>query len=347
MRKRSGSLLGAVLLAVGLGLVGYTLYSWFAEPADTTPVDARIDANNSALYADTAPWNQSTPLSQAGALGDRSYAALPGASLAVTEAAPAASNSTTSTTTPSAMPSTTSDSTKSPSTSATPTPSPDGTNITPLPGATVSSNSYPGATNSNTDPTGPTTPLSGTAEPTPSTTQPTVPFIDPPGSSLPSSIHVDATSPGMTTAPTPVAPATHKIESGDTLGSIAKKYLGKESRWTEIAKLNPGLDPHRLKIGDVVKLPEVSRSDAITTSPTGWAGATNASDPPSEIVVPLGSQTHTVREGDTFWIIAEQYYGSGVHWQSIYQANKPIVGANPDKLTTGMKLIIPPKPGGP
>ncbi len=345
MRKRSGSLLGAVLLAVGLGLVGYTLYSWFAEPADTTPVDARLDATDSAMFADTAPWNQPTPLSQTGGLGDRSYAALPGASPAVAETTPVATppadtsstNSTSATTTTPTSPSNPA-STVSPSDSMT---------STPLPGATISNNN-PGTNIGNADPAGPTTPLSGTAEhitTAPTTAQPTVPLIDPPGSTLPLSVNVDATptglTPGFSSAGGAGTPTTHKIESGDTLGSIAKKYLGKESRWPEIAKLNPSLDPHRLKIGDVVKLPEAAAGGSSSTS----TYTSSPSDPPSEIVVPIGSKTHTVREGDTFWIIAEEHYGSGALWQTIYRANKPIVGNNPDKLTTGMKLIIPPKPG--
>lgn len=52
-------------------------------------------------------------------------------------------------------------------------------------------------------------------------------------------------------------PKTHKIAPGDTLWSLAKKYLGSDSRWPEIKKLNgfTDADVHSLPIGKVVKLP--------------------------------------------------------------------------------------------
>jgi LysM repeat protein len=62
-----------------------------------------------------------------------------------------------------------------------------------------------------------------------------------------------------TPAPAKPAPAddaiVHKVASGETLATIAKWYSGKTTTWREIAAANPGLDPSRLKEGQVIRIP--------------------------------------------------------------------------------------------
>jgi flagellum-specific peptidoglycan hydrolase FlgJ len=48
----------------------------------------------------------------------------------------------------------------------------------------------------------------------------------------------------------------HTIKQGDTLWSLAVRYLGDGNRWIEIQALNGGIDPKRLRIGAVLKIPE-------------------------------------------------------------------------------------------
>ena len=48
---------------------------------------------------------------------------------------------------------------------------------------------------------------------------------------------------------------TYTIKKGDTLQSIAKKLLGKASRWQEIAKINNINDPRNLKVGKKIRVP--------------------------------------------------------------------------------------------
>jgi nucleoid-associated protein YgaU len=55
------------------------------------------------------------------------------------------------------------------------------------------------------------------------------------------------------------------------------------------------------------------------------------------------ADTYEVQSGDTLLSIAEQYYGDGTQWRRIYDANKDVIGSDPDKLKVGMKLKIPPK----
>ena len=48
---------------------------------------------------------------------------------------------------------------------------------------------------------------------------------------------------------------TYTIEKGDTLWSIAKRYLGNGKRYTEIIAANPGLDAAKLKVGQQIVIP--------------------------------------------------------------------------------------------
>ncbi len=52
-------------------------------------------------------------------------------------------------------------------------------------------------------------------------------------------------------------------------------------------------------------------------------------------------KTHTVKKGDTLWYIAKLYYGSGAQYTKIYNANKSIIGKNPNIIKVGMVLQIP------
>lgn len=47
---------------------------------------------------------------------------------------------------------------------------------------------------------------------------------------------------------------THKVMKGDTLWSIAKKYLGDGSKYPQLAKLNNIKNPNKISVGQVIKL---------------------------------------------------------------------------------------------
>jgi len=50
-------------------------------------------------------------------------------------------------------------------------------------------------------------------------------------------------------------PRKHVIVKGDTLYSLAKRYLGHGRRWKEIQAANPGLDPNKLRVGQEIVIP--------------------------------------------------------------------------------------------
>ena len=53
----------------------------------------------------------------------------------------------------------------------------------------------------------------------------------------------------------PAQAAAYMIVAGDTLRGIAARLYRDVGQWRSIAKSNPGLDPRRLRVGQVIKLP--------------------------------------------------------------------------------------------
>ena len=154
----------------------------------------------------------------------------------------------------------------------------------------------------------------------------TTPSINPPSS---------PTAPALSAKPV-VAPATaagtkYTIKAGDTLSTIAGDFYKDTRKWSVIAKANPGVDPSKLKIGQVINVPtDGAIARQATTVPER---ASNASRP--------AGTTHTVATGETLSAIAERYLGSKGAWKRLYEANKDAIGSDPAKLKVGTKLVIP------
>jgi nucleoid-associated protein YgaU len=53
-----------------------------------------------------------------------------------------------------------------------------------------------------------------------------------------------------------------------------------------------------------------------------------------------GGETYTVKSGDTLSKIGQHH---GVAWREIYEANKDVIGDNPDLIKPGQQLRIPKK----
>ena len=48
---------------------------------------------------------------------------------------------------------------------------------------------------------------------------------------------------------------TYRVRKGDNLEKIAQSQLGSRSRWVDVRKMNPNVDPRRMQIGGTIKLP--------------------------------------------------------------------------------------------
>lgn len=115
------------------------------------------------------------------------------------------------------------------------------------------------------------------------------------------------------------------MKPGDSLAGIWKQLTGSERGWEKLQAANPGLDPTRLKIGQVLKVPAFEAAAPTTPAAPVTAG-------PGE---------HVVKEGDTLSSIAADKLGAAKRWKEIYDANKATIGPDPAALKLGMKLVIP------
>ena len=87
---------------------------------------------------------------------------------------------------------------------------------------------------------------------TPVAGDPTVDTVD---TTSVTTTHVIATDVTIADPTPPAPPQTHTIRKGDTLWTLAGRYLGSGRRWTEIVDANPGLQAKRLPVGKTIRLP--------------------------------------------------------------------------------------------
>lgn len=84
---------------------------------------------------------------------------------------------------------------------------------------------------------------------------------------------------------------------------------------------------------------------APTVSSPQVAAVNQAAPPQSQ----PGDQVHTVRFGDDLWSLAERYYGDGLQWRLIHEANASLI-TDPHQIEAGWQLRIPaltPAPSAP
>ncbi len=153
----------------------------------------------------------------------------------------------------------------------------------------------------------------------------------------------------------------YTVRSGDTFEGIAKRQLGRSSRWVDLAQANPLVDPMKLRVGQTLRLPlpapdEATESDTATaiaaldeTETDETPTAAGIADAASALTTPAAPQlpelpepvTHTVRTGDSLSTIAARYYGDSTRWRAIFDANRDVLD-DPHAVRAGVTLTIPP-----
>ncbi len=142
---------------------------------------------------------------------------------------------------------------------------------------------------------------------------------------------------------------TVTVEKGESLSSIAKRELGDANLWPEIVKEN-GLTSSVVEAGQSLKLPKVSTTAAVTTSPKPEDVSKDTSTKPepeakvSPTVEQPASGEYLVVEGDTLWEIAIAQYGDPTMWRELAQLNKVSYNSLGHPLIyTGTVILLPAK----
>lgn len=192
----------------------------------------------------------------------------------------------------------------------------------------------------------PVTPGIAGAAQLPGTVGNLLPESSPSGNGTPGPVAGINPTPAPGAVPTSGGTSEYVVQKGDSPALIAKRMLGKESRWSEIAELNPGLDPKRLKVGSKLVLPNgaapaVAKNDA-PPAPVTRKAVEPAPKEKSVTKAPEAkrstSRTYTVQKGDSFKAIARRELGDENRWKEIAALN-PKVEAS--KLAIGQKLSLP------
>ena len=125
----------------------------------------------------------------------------------------------------------------------------------------------------------------------------------------------------------------YRIAPNDNYTRIARLLLGDEARASEIAALNPDLDPGNLQVGTIIKLPpkQVKKPEV---------------QPVERPPLRTGEQYYTVKSGDSLARIVGDLWGvQREDWVDLlYQRNKDTIGEDRTKLDLEQILIIPVKP---
>ena len=116
--------------------------------------------------------------------------------------------------------------------------------------------------------------------------------------------------PGDTPTHCPPGTFEYTVRAGDTFFSLAQRF---NTTVGAIQRANPGVDPDRLQIGQIICIPR----DTVPTP------------------CPPGTFAYTVRAGDTFFTLARRF---GTTVDAIQRANPNV---DPDRLQIGQTLCIP------
>jgi nucleoid-associated protein YgaU len=149
----------------------------------------------------------------------------------------------------------------------------------------------------------------GAPTPVPSVVAPSAPIPAPPGFAPHTSLIVP---------PAERSSNTLLIQPGDSLWKLARRRLGKGSRWSEFLATNPSItDPALIQPGTVLVVPTIQPHSLLLRPPNTFA----------------------VRTGDSLWELAASHLGKGTAWTCIAAANPQLQDAN--RLYPGQLLTLP------
>ena len=144
-------------------------------------------------------------------------------------------------------------------------------------------------------------------------------------------------------APTPSAPIVEVLAGGTTWPFLA---LSPDGEWVQLQLSG------RVQAWVAAQL--VEQQPAATPSTPAIVIPTATPTPGLALVLPSLTATlrrmfatpltHRVNAADTLATLAQQYYGNQALWHLIYEANRDLIGDDPNAIPIGAELVIPPPP---
>jgi nucleoid-associated protein YgaU len=161
------------------------------------------------------------------------------------------------------------------------------------------------------------------------------------------------TPPAVAAVPAPAAPVasvrTYTVQPGDTLSKIAGVVYGDRNAYHRLLAANSQLDPKRLKIGQVIQVPDMTAvadaSPAPAATPPAASGPRpavqgfrpNPADGPTGGAVAATSE-YEVKVGDTLMGIAASVLRDRNKWKRIQDLNPDL---DPARLRPGQRIKVP------
>lgn len=131
----------------------------------------------------------------------------------------------------------------------------------------------------------------------------------------------------------------HVVQPNERMQTIAAKYFSSGQDWPIIARANPFVDPQKLKVGMVLRIPK---------DPENLQGKVIGRDTkPGVIESHTDTQAkiieYVVRPGDSLSVISQRIYGSSRHARFIFDSNRDKLKSM-DDISVGQLLKLPPLP---
>ena len=142
--------------------------------------------------------------------------------------------------------------------------------------------------------------------------------------------------------PNPADPSTDPrvgaelvVEPGDTLAELGELF---GIPWRDIAAANGILEPWTIHVGQVLTIPGVTQQQIVDLH-----SHPDANYPPP---VPPAAPIHVVQPGEWLSTIAQDYgvceHGEDITtcWIGLHEANRDVIGPDPDRIFPGQELVI-------
>jgi nucleoid-associated protein YgaU len=130
----------------------------------------------------------------------------------------------------------------------------------------------------------------------------------------------------------PATPATYTVREGDTLASIALRFYGNARYAATIWEFNVrviGANPNLIFAGQRLTLPAIAGTRPVTPAPLPARG-------------PIARRAnYTIQPRDFLRWMAQRAYGNEMAWREIYDANRRVLGPNPDLIYPNVTVYIP------